>query len=96
MKAYEFIKSLNLEKGHDSRYYVNWLKERGIKASDHQNITVKAVRCHLAKYGEIQGTSLIKLVEKYNLDKKALIADVQEQIYNIWLDELEKALQEVA
>lgn len=96
MKAYEFIESLNLEKGNDSRYYVNWLKERGIKASDHKNIIVKAVRCHLVKYGEIQGTSLIKLVEKYDLDKKALIADVQEQIYKIWLNELEKSLQEVA
>lgn len=102
MKAYEFIESLNLEKGNDGIYYVNWLKERGIKASDHQNIIVKAVRCHLVKYGEIQVTSLIKLVEKYNLDKKALIekkaliADVREQIYNIWLNELEKSLQEVA
>ena len=102
MKAYEFIESLNLEKGNDGIYYVNWLKERGIKASDHQNIIVKAVRCHFVKYGEIQVTSLIKLVEKYDLDKKALInkkkawiADVQEQIYNIWLNELEKSLQEV-
>lgn len=95
MKVNKLVESLNMEKGKDSRYYINWLKERGIKTSDYYNITVMAARYHLAKYGKIQGSSLIKIVEKYNLDKKSLISDVQEQIAEIYYRELEKALQEV-
>lgn len=95
MKAYEFIESLNLEKGNDSRYYVNWLKERGIKTSDENNIILKAARYHLAKYGKIQSSALLQLAIKYNLNIKQTCEDVQKQIAKIYLNELEKALQKM-
>ena len=94
MKVNEFIESLNLEKGNDSRYYVNWLKGKGIKTSDENNIILKAARYHLAKYGKIHSNALLQLAIKYNLNKKQTCEDVQKQIAKIYFSELEKALQE--
>jgi len=95
MKSNKLVESLNLEKGKDAVYYVNWLKERGIEPNDYKNITVMAVRCHLAKYGEITSTILIELMKKYNLNK-GTSTDIQQQLVSIYFSELEKALQEVA
>ena len=94
MKVNEFIESLNLEKGKDSRYYIDWLKEKGIKISDKNNIVLKAARCHSAEYGKIQSSSLLQLAIKYNLNIKQTCEDVQKQIAKIYFSELEKALQE--
>ena len=61
---------------------------------DKNNIILKAARCHLAEFGEIQSDALLQLSIKYNLNKKQTCEDVQKQIAKIYFSELEKALQE--
>lgn len=90
MNVNKYIESLNFEKEKDSRYYVDYLKGKGVKIEDN-TIEVKAARYHLAKYGIINSEALLQLSIKYDLDKKKTLKEVQEEVARIYYGELQKA-----
>lgn len=89
----KLLEKLNFEQGQNTRYYVETLKKLDIDIKK-TPIEVRFARYHLARYGKIEGSLLLRLVEKYNLDKKTSISDIQQQLADIFLKELENALKD--
>lgn len=83
----KILNELNFKEGQNSSYYVTELKKRGIVIKEDSPEKI-AARYHLAKYGKIDPPTLVKLVKKYKLESKKLIAEVQKDMEKIYYNEL--------